>query len=55
MKLDLKISGTIEAQKGIKQPEAEKLAAANPDIKKWLTAPTKRVIYVPDRLINFII
>ncbi len=50
-----RVRGAVEAQKGIAQSEAEKLASANPEIKKWLVSQPKRVVYVKDRLINFII
>jgi leucyl-tRNA synthetase len=50
-----KVRGTTEAQKGINQADAEKLASELPDVKKWLTSAPKRVIFVVDRLINFIV
>ena len=45
-----KLKGTILALRGISQKEAEKLAASDKNVKKW-----EKVIFVPNRLINFIV
>ncbi len=68
-KLIIQINGktkaTLDAKKGASQAEIEKIAMAEPKIKGYLeqqkiiidgktTYKWKRVIYVPDRLINFV-
>lgn len=55
IQVNSKVRGTAEAKKGIAQEEAEKIALSNPDIQKWINGAPKRVIYVKDRLINFIV
>ncbi len=50
-----RVRGTIQAQKGITQAEAIELALLQESIKKWVSGAPKKVIFVPDRLINLII
>ncbi len=50
-----KTRGTIKAATGISQKDAEKLALTSETVKKWIGGkPVKKVIFVKDRLINFI-
>ena len=49
-----KVRGKVFAPMGITQANAEQLALANSEIKKWLTSASKKIIYVQNRLINFI-
>ena len=39
----------------ISQYEVEKLAQADENIARYLTAKTKKVIFVKDKLINFVL
>lgn len=50
-----RLRAIIHAQKGITQAEAEALAQADKQAQKWLTNHPKKVIFVKDRLVNFII
>jgi leucyl-tRNA synthetase len=51
-----KVRDKIEVKKGISQREAEKAALSQEKVKKWLSGKRpKRVIYIPDRLINLVI
>ena len=51
-----KIRDKVTAPMGIDQKEAEKRALASDATKKWLQdAIVKKVIFVPNRLINFIV
>lgn len=51
-----KLRGKLMANKGITQAEAEKLALADAAVKKWIIGgQSKKVIFVKDRLINFIV
>ncbi|MCL5733312.1 MAG: leucine--tRNA ligase [Patescibacteria group bacterium] len=59
-KLIIQINGktkaTIEAEKGMSKEKAEAIATADPKIKSNLQRfKTEKIIYVPDRLINFVI
>ena len=47
--------GKIEAKAGISEQEAKAMALKDADIKKWLVADTKKVVFVKDKLINFVI
>ncbi|MFH1759236.1 MAG: class I tRNA ligase family protein [Patescibacteria group bacterium] len=51
-----KVRGTVTTKKGISKKEAEKLAIVQPTVKKWFKGIViKKIIFVPDRLINFIV
>lgn len=51
-----KVRGTIMAKKGISQEEAEKLARSGVGVVKYLEGKNARkVVFVSDRLINFVI
>ncbi len=51
-----KLRDKISSQKGIDQTMAEKLALALPNVQKWIPGgQPKKVIFVKDRLINFIV
>ena len=50
-----KLRDKIMLKKGTEQAEAERLALALEGVKKWISAPVKKVIFVKDRLINFIV
>ncbi len=50
-----KLRGTLTMQAGATQAEVEKAAKAEPNVVKYLTGEPKKVIFVKDRLINFVI
>jgi leucyl-tRNA synthetase len=50
-----KLRGTITVNSGADQKEVEKLAKIEPNVAKYLTGKPKKVIFVKDRLINFVI
>jgi len=50
-----RVRAVVKADKDISQAEAEKLAQGDEVVRKWLTGPAKKVIFVPNRLINFIL
>ncbi len=50
-----KVRDKVSAPMGISQADAEKLATGREETKKWLSATPKKVIFVSNRLINFII
>ena len=49
-----KVRGKIKVARGIDKENAEKQARADTKISKLLQSAPKRVIFVPDRLINFV-
>ncbi len=50
-----KLRDKLMLKKGTEQAEAERLALALEGVKKWITTPVRKVIFVKDRLINFIV
>ncbi len=50
-----KTRGKVNAPIGIEKEKAQKLALGLPNIKKYLTKKPKKVIFVKDRLINFVL
>ncbi|MGB9726628.1 MAG: leucine--tRNA ligase [Minisyncoccia bacterium] len=50
-----KTRGKVSAQMGIEKSEAEKIALSLPFVNKHLTKKPKKVIFVKDRLINFVL
>jgi leucyl-tRNA synthetase len=50
-----RVRSRVMAKTGIDQPTAEKLALADRETKKWVSSTPKKVIFVPNRLINFIV
>lgn len=50
-----KVRDKVSASMNISQADAEKLAMSREETKKWLTATPKKVVFVPNRLINFIV
>lgn len=50
-----RVRATLSAPRGISQNEAQNLALTQADVKKWITGEPKKVIFVKDRLINFIV
>jgi leucyl-tRNA synthetase len=51
-----KVRETIEAEPGLDEAEAKALAEGNETIRKWLEGKTvKKIIYVPDKLINIVV
>lgn len=50
-----KLRGTIEAQKGVSQEEAAEAAKAIETVKAHLNSEPKRVIFVPNKLLNFVV
>ena len=55
IQVNSKVRATFDIKKGTSQAEVERLVAEIPEMQKWLIAPAKRVIFVKDRLINFIV
>jgi leucyl-tRNA synthetase len=55
IQVNSRVRATFDIKKGTSQAEVERLVAEIPEVQKWLTAPAKRVIFVKDRLINFIV
>ncbi|MDO8492604.1 MAG: leucine--tRNA ligase [bacterium] len=49
-----KIRGQLITDKEANKEEVAKLALKDKNIKKWITGPVKRQIYVPGRIINFV-
>ena len=50
-----KLRGTLTVAREIAQEEALALALAEPGIAKHLTGPTRKVIFVPGRLLNLVV
>jgi leucyl-tRNA synthetase len=51
-----KVRSTVSVNRGISEEEAVKIALADPKVKQILSGQyTKRVIFVKDRLVNFVI
>ena len=50
-----KVRGRVKVARGATKEEAEKKARTDANIKKFLQTPPKKVIFVPDRLINFVL
>ena len=50
-----RVRGTIKVSIDASQDEVVEIAKNNAEINKYLTAPIKKVIYVPKRILNFII
>jgi leucyl-tRNA synthetase len=51
-----KLRGSVSGAPGMSQEEAERLARADQNVAKFLDGQTiKRVIYVPNRLLNFVV
>ena len=45
----------IDAARGISQSEIENLISQDEKLKKYLTSEPKKVIFIKDKLINFVI
>jgi leucyl-tRNA synthetase len=51
-----KVRGTVEVSPGASEEEALSLARAEPNVTRYLEdAKLRRVIYVPDRLLNLVV
>lgn len=50
-----KVRDKVSASMNTSQADAEKLAMSREETKKWLTATPKKIVFVPNRLINFIV
>ena len=50
-----KTRGTIDVLKGVTQDEAVAAALAQPGIAKFVTGPTKKIIFVPGRMLNIVV
>ncbi len=51
-----KLRGTVSVPAGADQARAEAAARAEPNVARFLDgSPVRRVIYVPDRLLNFVV
>ena len=56
VQVDGRLRGRIEAHRGISREEAQGLAARVDNVRKHLAGKkVRKVIYVPDRLINFVV
>jgi leucyl-tRNA synthetase len=49
------LRGTVTVNSGADQKEVERLAKAEPNVKKYLTGESKKVVFVKEKLINFVI
>ncbi|OGZ07355.1 MAG: leucine--tRNA ligase [Candidatus Lloydbacteria bacterium RIFCSPHIGHO2_02_FULL_54_17] len=51
-----KLRGTMEIDRSLDEKDARRNAESDPEIKKWLAEKTvKKVIYIPERTINFVV
>ena len=50
-----KVRATIQAPVGISEKDAERIALANENVKKYLLPGLRKTIFVPDKLINFVV
>ena len=50
-----KIRDTIEVKKGLSENEVKKIVLASENVKKHVSVTPKKVVYVQDRIINFVI
>lgn len=50
-----KLRGTVSVTRGSDQTTVETLAKGEPNVKKFLLGQPKKVIFVPDKLINFVV
>ena len=50
-----KLRAATSAKKGISESEAQKIALELPQLQKWTSQKIKKTIFVPDKLINFVI
>ncbi|MDP3697711.1 MAG: leucine--tRNA ligase [Candidatus Taylorbacteria bacterium] len=50
-----RVRDTLEVSKGLSEEEAKELATKSENVKKHITGEIKKVIYVQDRIINFVI
>ena len=50
-----RVRATIKVPIGISQDEAERLAKSDENVKKFLAGTPKKVVFVPDKLINFVL
>ncbi len=50
-----KLRGTLRVAKTIAQADALALAMSDPSIAKFVTGPTKKVVFVPGRLLNLVV
>ncbi|MCE9628660.1 MAG: class I tRNA ligase family protein [Candidatus Vogelbacteria bacterium] len=56
VQVNSKVRDTFEAKRGLSQIEIEKLAISRESVQKWLTGEEfKKVIFVPDKLINIVV
>jgi len=55
IQVNSKVRGKVAVPQGTDQASAEKFANTHEEVKKWLTGPIKKVVYVPGRLINLIV
>jgi leucyl-tRNA synthetase len=56
VQINSKVRDKIKAKKGINETEAKRIAKASPQIKKHLSRQKiKKVVFVKDRIINFVI
>ena len=50
-----RVRAAIKAPVGILQDEAERLAKSNQNVKKFLDKTPVKIVFVPNKLINFVI
>lgn len=50
-----KLRGTLIVEAGATQTEVEQAAKAEPNVAKFLTSQPKKIIFVKDKLINFVV
>ncbi len=56
LQINGKIRGKIEVEAGISEKKAKKVALLQEGIKKWIAGKKiKKIVFVPDKLINFVV
>ena len=56
MQINGKLRGTVEVAKDVNQEDAQAAALSQPNVTKFLDGKSiKKVVFVPGRILNFII
>ncbi|RKY39630.1 MAG: leucine--tRNA ligase [Candidatus Omnitrophota bacterium] len=50
-----KLRGKIEVEKDIEEERLKELVLSSPQIKKWINKPIKKLIIVPNRVVNIVL
>lgn len=54
VQVDGNLRAKVEVRKGIDKEKVQKIALENENVKKFITDTPKKVIYIPDKLINIV-